>query len=66
MAVISLLILTVAAPLWQSMFFNGKHHVFQLDCLAIFWHSVYDRQLFVIESLVVHSINFILITKAAK
>lgn len=44
----------------------GKHHVFQLDCIAIFWHPVYDMELFVIESLVVLSINFILITKSAK
>lgn len=40
--------------------------MFPLDCLAVFWHSVYDRELFVIESLVVNSFNFILITKAAK
>lgn len=40
--------------------------MFPLDCLVIFWHSVYDRELFVIKSLVVNSFNFILITKAAK
>lgn len=53
-------------PCGNQCSFNGKHHVFPLDCLVIFWHSVYDRELFVIKSLVVNSFNFILITKAAK
>lgn len=52
-------------PCGNQCSFNGKQHVFPLDCLVIFWHFVYDRELFVIKSLVVNSFNFILITKAA-